>query len=107
MQWHSSYPRDETIGNHRWNFTGNELVLTILAPARNHVVTLIKFIEQASYVCGIVLQIGIHGNQHRAARRMYTGRHRCGLSIVSTQRNYANARIYFGEPPQHLQASVS
>ena len=55
---------------------------------------------------GIVLQIGVHRDQHLAARGVDAGGHRGCLAVVSAQGDDTNSRIDVRDLAQDLQTAV-
>ena len=107
MQGHAANPRDHSVRNHRGNLARKQFVLPVFSPTGNDVEPFIKFVQQTRDVGRIILHIGVHRNQHLAARRMDARSHRRRLTVVSSQSDHAYARVFRGKFAQHIQASIA
>src|SRR5580765_6173007 len=97
MKWYAPDPGDQTVRNHRWDFSRDHLVFTILAPAGNNVVTLVQFVEQSGNVRRIVLQVSVHWDQNFPTCSIDACCHCRCLTIVSSECYNANSRIHFSD----------
>ena len=100
-------PADDSIGGARWENPGQPRVLPILSPAADHIVPLVKFVQDLRNVGGIVLEIGIHGNDDPALGMIETCRQGRRLSEVASELQHQDMMVPFGEIGQDSTASVA
>ena len=74
MQFHAGRPGNDPVGHSRRNFTEQETILAIFAPAVDHVIPCVKFFQQPGNIGRIVLAIRIHRHDDLAASVVKTGR---------------------------------
>src|SRR5262245_39118458 len=73
-QLYTGGPRDQAIGEKRWQQTGDEGVLAVATPAAHDIELLVfELLHQPRNVRRIVLEIAVGRDDHPAARRRETG----------------------------------
>ncbi len=90
VQGYSRDARDQSVGEPRRDLAGDEGVVAILPPARDHVVALFELREQPRDVGRIILPVAVDGNDDLAARQIERRRQRRSLAAVSPQKHHAN-----------------
>src|SRR5690606_2742385 len=81
--------------------------LAVASPADDDVEALLEFGQQARDVGGIVLQVGVHRDDDRAAGMAEPGGHRRGLSEALPEADDANARLRCGQPSEDLERAIT
>ncbi len=84
---------DEAVGDHGRQLAVEKTVLAVLAPAADDVVPFVDLGHEQRDVVGIVLQIGVHGDDHFAARLVEAGREGRRLPEVAAQAHHLEACI--------------
>ena len=83
---------DERVGDARRQSARERGILTLHAPAADHVVAFANFGEQQADVGRVVLQIGVNGHDDRAARAVEAGGEGRGLAEVAAEAHDAHMR---------------
>ena len=74
-----------------------EGIVAFLLPSGDHIVILFRnHAEQGGNLVGAVLHVGIHGDDHRALRRLETAMQRRRLTVIAAELNAVDGGIPTG-----------
>src|SRR5271154_1888877 len=96
----------QPVGAARWKAAQPEIVDAILAPAADDVIALGNFFEEQRNICGIVLQVAIHGDDVLAAGVIESGGKAGSLPKIAAQFNHSHAAVNGGNLTQQRKRSV-
>ena len=96
VQGQSQKTADDPVGDPRRDLACDHLVLAIAPPSRHHVVALVELGQQERDVGRIILQIGVHRNQHLTCRCPEPGGQRRSLAVVAPKPDDAKPRAFTG-----------
>src|SRR5262249_18289288 len=81
-------------------------VFAVLAPARDDVVTLVEFFEQARDIGGVVFGVRAPRGQNMPAGGVDARAHRGGLALVPSQRDDSHAQVLLGDLSELRKAVI-
>jgi len=90
---HARQPGHQPVGAGGRKTPHNNVVDTVLAPARNHVVSLFQFFQERGNIVGVVLQVAVHGHDELARGVIKPGGQRRGLPEVPAQLHHQHAAV--------------
>ena len=100
-------PGQEPVGASGGNAPGQQVVNALLAPARDHVVSLRELFQEVWDFVRVVLQVAVHSQDELARGIVETGRQGRGLAEVPAQLDYQNPAVYRGNLFQQLAGAVA
>ena len=95
VQVDAGHDGDQAVGDAADQHSAR-LVLAVLPPARNDVVALGDLVQQFGDVGGIVLQVGVDGDDDIAPGGIDAGHHGGRLAVVAAEVQHADPRVLTG-----------
>ena len=83
VQRDTGEPRNQAVGNPRWDLPRDQGIVAILPPARHNVVARIELLQEPGDIGRVILAIAIDGHEDLTARLVKRGRQRRGLAAVA------------------------
>ena len=106
VEWDAGGTAHQPVGDHGGHTAREVGVVTVLAPTADHVVALGHLVQQERDADRVVLQVGVHGDDHIAARVVETGGEGRSLSEIAPEGDDAPARIAAVDLAQPRQAAI-
>src|SRR5437867_3336324 len=97
---------NQSVRKNAWNISPDVVVLPVLSPSGNHVVSLVEQVEHLRNIGRIVLAVAIQRNNRASARMIESGHHRRRLSLIALEMNDTDMLIFVGNTIQYLLRSI-
>ncbi len=106
VQMDSTDPADQTIGQVRGQDSGKQVILAVLSPTVDHVITFFELLHDAGNILRIILEIRVQGNDDFPPGIIKTGRNGSGLPEIANKLQDTNPLIQGNQALEFLGTPI-